>query len=211
LNSNIANGLSSGSYTITVDDGQCVRTIDIDVSSINGPTAGFMLNPSTVNLDDPTVNIIDNSFGATNWYYDLDDGNTSILPSFTYSYTHEGEYLIMQIVSDNFGCLDTAYQTLVVNESFAIYIPNAFSPNGDGRNDYFHPYGIGIDADTWNMRIYDRWGHTVFVTTDYNKAWNGNYNGDVNECSQGVYSYHITFKTTTGKDKEFFGRVTKLP
>ncbi|PLW92356.1 MAG: hypothetical protein C0592_11080 [Marinilabiliales bacterium] len=211
LNSDLATGLSAGTYTVTVDDGQCIRTIDIDVSEMQGPTAGFILNPSTINMDDPTTNIIDQSINATSWYYEMGDGNTETNSSFTYSYLETGEYTIMQIVSDDYGCIDTAYQTIVVNESFTIYIPNAFSPNGDGKNDIFHPFGTGIDANTWHMRIYDRWGRTVFVSTDYNQGWDGGFEGDVNNCSQAVYSYYIFFKTTQGKDKEFYGRVTKLP
>jgi len=211
VTTDMATGLSSGVYTVTVDDGQCVRTIDITVGSMAGPTAGFFINPTQLTMDDPTISVIDQSVGATTYYYETGDGNSYTSPSYQHSYGIDGEYVVMQIVYDDFGCTDTMYQTVIVNESFAIYIPNAFSPNGDGRNDYWHPSGIGIDPDTWHMRIYDRWGHTVFVTTDINKAWNGNFNGDVNECSQGVYSYHIIFKTTTGKDKEYFGRVTKLP
>ncbi|MCK5782796.1 MAG: gliding motility-associated C-terminal domain-containing protein, partial [Flavobacteriales bacterium] len=211
LNSTDATALSSGTYTVTVSDGECTRIEDILVSSMNGPIAGFILNPTVISLEDPVLNVIDASTGASTWFYDFDDGSTSTLQNTTHTYNNEGEYIIMQVVTDNFGCTDTAWQSIIVNESFTFFIPNAFSPNGDGKNDLFHPYGIGIDGDTWVMRIYDRWGHTVFYTTDINQPWDGNYDGDVNKTSQGVYSYHIMFKTSSGKDKEFFGRVTKLP
>lgn len=181
--------------------------VNINVSTWAGPTAGFILNPTQISIDNPEVNVIDQSIGATIWFYDMNDGNTSTQQSFSHTYAQEGEYNIIQIVSDAYGCMDTAYRTIIVNESFA----NAFSPNGDGKNDLWHPKGIGIDPNTWNLRIYDRWGRTVFVSTDINQAWDGDFEGDVNKVAQAVYSYHLTFKTTQGKDKEFFGHVIKLP
>ncbi|MCK5782795.1 MAG: gliding motility-associated C-terminal domain-containing protein [Flavobacteriales bacterium] len=211
LNSTDATTLSSGTYTVTVSDGQCTRIEDILVEAMDGPTAGFLLNPTVVLLENPEVNIVDESIGAITWFYDFGDGYTSTLSNTIHSFNGIGEYLVMQVVTDNFGCSDTAWQTLIVNENFTFFIPNAFSPNGDGKNDYFHPYGVGIDANTWSMRIYDRWGHTVFYTTDINQSWDGDYDGDVDETSQGVYSYYITFKTISGILKKFQGRVTKLP
>jgi gliding motility-associated-like protein len=211
LNNDTASGIASGTYTVTVDDGLCTDSISIDVSSISGPTAGFILNPSVVNMDNPFVNIIDQSFGSSFWYYDLDDGNSSNLASFTHTYSSDGNYLVMQIVSDTYGCSDTAYQSVMVRPSFSIYIPNAFSPNGDGTNDYFHPYATGIDLNSYEMRIYDRWGRIVFLSTDINNTWDGNYDKDSNFCNSSVFTYRIAFIGADGNNYVYFGKIVRVP
>lgn len=95
-----------------------------------------------------------------------------------------------------FGCI--AYDTVIVdffNNGYEL-IPNVFSPNNDGLNDYFRPY-IYCIFEMKSMRIYNRFGEMVFVTYDQNEGWNGkNINND-KECDLGVYFWIIE-----GVDKE---------
>ncbi|PKP00641.1 MAG: hypothetical protein CVU11_17140, partial [Bacteroidetes bacterium HGW-Bacteroidetes-6] len=175
LNSPIATGLPSGNYVVTVTDGQCTRTIDVAVGFHHGPDAGFHPSSTSVNAGEGSLTFSDMSFGALMWYYDFGDGGNSYNQNPQYQYYTPGVYSSMQVVTDQFGCTDTAYQTITVNEGFAFYIPSAFSPNGDGRNDFFTVSGYGIDLNTFNISIYDRWGRLVFRSTDINKQWDGQY------------------------------------
>jgi len=212
LNSPTATGLSAGTYTVTVEDGYCLQTIDITVNAIPGPTAGFTVNPTQADIENALFTISDMSVGATSWLYYFGDGNSSTMQNPINEYTSEGQYTIIQYVFDNEGCEDSASVEVIVEGLFTFYIPNAFSPNGDNRNDYFLPKGIGIDANTWNMRIYDRWGRTVFVSTDINQPWDGEYFlEDVDKTPTTVFGYYISFKTETGLLKEYYGHVTTLP
>lgn len=213
LNSPTANGLAAGNYSVTVTDGQCTRTIDVIVGFHDGPNAGFHLSSTTTNVGEGNITFSDQSTGALVWYYEFGDGGLSTEQSPIYQYLTPGVYNPMQVVADQFGCTDTAFQTINVNEGFAFFIPSAFSPNGDGRNDYFTVSGYGIDLNTFQMSIYDRWGRIVFRTSDINKQWDGQYffSKEIDDVSQGVYNYHITFKTSGGKDKKYFGQVVKLP
>ncbi|MGD9494425.1 MAG: gliding motility-associated C-terminal domain-containing protein [Bacteroidales bacterium] len=213
LNSATANNLAAGTYSVTASDGGCSQVISVTVGSYSGPVAGYHVSSTVVGMEDGPVIFSDMSSGAIQWFYDFGDGANEMIQNPTHQYINSGTYNTMQVVTDEFGCLDTAYQLITVTEGFAFFVPSAFSPNGDGRNDYFNVYGYGVDPGTFNMAIFDRWGEMVFYTTDINHMWDGG-RADAKkqeDVSQSVYSYHITFKTLAGKDKEFFGRVITLP
>ncbi|MBN4062300.1 MAG: hypothetical protein COA57_12005 [Flavobacteriales bacterium] len=63
--------------------------------------------------------------------------NSRILQNSENEFSDTGTYIIKQIVTNEFGCLDTAYNEIVIGSDFAIYIPSAFMPNSDGVNDFF--------------------------------------------------------------------------
>ncbi|MBB00914.1 MAG: hypothetical protein CMN34_08290 [Saprospirales bacterium] len=75
-----------------------------------------------------------------------------------------------------------------------VYLPTAFSPNGDGNNDGFRPIVVddNIDFDSWEFSIYNRWGELVFKTNDVNEAWDGTYNGEKSPLS--VYTWFTTYR-----------------
>lgn len=70
---------------------------------------------------------------------------------------------------------------------YAYYVPTAFSPNGDGINDHFQPIANVIDPETYDLRIYDRWGGSIFATTDPSMGWDGTFGGAL--VPLGVYAY----------------------
>ncbi|MPM52663.1 hypothetical protein SDC9_99423 [bioreactor metagenome] len=112
-------------------------------------------------------------------------------------------------VSDANGCLRTASATVDVATDSCytphVYIPNIFSPNGDGNNDIYLVQGKGITNFT--LRIYDRWGEKVFESDDVNEGWNGEFNGKPVE--QGAYPYGVSLifegETTV---REYNGYIT---
>ncbi|MEW6469817.1 MAG: gliding motility-associated C-terminal domain-containing protein [Bacteroidota bacterium] len=69
-----------------------------------------------------------------------------------------------------------------------LYVPNAFTPNGDGINDLFGAKGDGIIE--YSIQIFNRWGELVFESSDINKQWDGTYKGQIAET--GAYAYSIT-------------------
>lgn len=107
---------------------------------------------------------------------------------------------------------DTIYEGVNLNEDFLLFIPNAFSPNGDGKNDLFAPAGPGITIENYEMRIYNRSGQLVFRTTDINTPWDGNItNKGFDETTTEVFVYHITVGTFEGAKREYFGHITRIP
>ena len=92
-------------------------------------------------------------------------------------------------VENEFGCSDQETNQIQVNESFTFFVPNAFTPNGDGMNDYFQAEATGI-LD-FHMKIYDRWGELIYSSEDIHQGWDGNvFSGEV--MGSGTYMYHIS-------------------
>ena len=84
----------------------------------------------------------------------------------------------------------TATDTLNIMECSELWMPNAFTPDGDGINDIFYVKGVKIDQI--EMYIYNNWGVLIFESKDINKGWDGTYKGKA--CKQGVYICLIKLK-----------------
>ena len=89
---------------------------------------------------------------------------------------------------DMYGCRDTAWVTIHVDTTTDEFIPSAFTPNGDGRNDQFRPVGMKFQKLV-EFRVYNRWGQQLFYTSDREKGWDGTFNGEPQDM--GVYYYQI--------------------
>lgn len=99
----------------------------------------------------------------------------------------------LQVVADN-GCILT--KEAVVKVVTKLYMPNSFSPNGDGSNDVFRiPPGANIDLK--ELAVFDRWGNRVFRTTDAAKGWDGRYKGE--PVNTGIYVYTLSGSDDKGK------------
>jgi gliding motility-associated-like protein len=100
----------------------------------------------------------------------------------------------------------------LVNEEInnEIFIPNAFTPNGDGLNDYFIPIGINLDKYSIDMYIFNRWGENVYHTNDLAKPWTGKDPNSGKACEQAVYTYLIYVTDEFGDMKKYIGHVTLL-
>jgi gliding motility-associated-like protein len=82
-----------------------------------------------------------------------------------------------------------------VTPNMAIYVPNSFTPNGDGMNETFGAYSEGVKDFT--MQVFDRWGAMIFESNDINKRWDGTYRGQL--APQGSYVYKIQAKAINGR------------
>jgi gliding motility-associated-like protein len=197
------------SVTLTVTDGNgCTNSVTQNnlVQVTPNPVAGFTANPMVTTLDNGLINFIDGSSFANSWSYDFGDGNTSNLQNPSNTYTAEGTYTIIQTVSNQFGCTDTASVTIIVEPVSIVYVPNGFTPNNDGLNDGWKPI-ISYVKD-YTLRIYDRWGLVIFMTDDVYEEWNGKYGNDGVDVKEDVYVYLITYTNYQNKEKELRGHVT---
>lgn len=98
--------------------------------------------------------------------------------------------------------------TGTVPEDF-VYVPSSFSPNGDGRNDYFYPIiGNSDMLNDYGFYIFDRWGTEIFFSGEQNQGWDGVYKGA--ECQQDTYVYLFRYRDVLGKISEKTGRVTLI-
>jgi gliding motility-associated-like protein len=96
--------------------------------------------------------------------------------------------------------------TTVVNVKTEMWLPNAFTPDGNGQNDYFGPV-MDFIPEEYKMLIFDRTGKVLFQTTDPNGKWDGTLNGS-GKAKEGVYVYHITYLSFNGFREELTGHLT---
>ena len=173
------------------------------------PVADFSVTPEIVNELDPLVWFTDQSVGADIWNWSFGEsnviGNNSSLQNPTHIYSDTGMYYPSLIVFSDYGCSDTTSRQVYVEPNFAFYIPNAFTPNSDEKNQKFAPLGEGINLETFEMRIYNRWGEQVCYTRDMANGWDGKIKGKVSE--QGVYSWYISFYDINRKYHAYKGSV----
>ncbi|OWY22766.1 hypothetical protein C7N43_02425, partial [Sphingobacteriales bacterium UPWRP_1] len=110
--------------------------------------------------------------------------------------------------TDSLGCNASASVSVTWMYEKYVTIPNAFSPNADGRNDIFRLVGINIAS--FELHIYDRWGGNMFSIedTDIGKGWDGKHNGI--DCELGVYVYYVLVTFTDGTTQKLKGNVTLI-
>ncbi|MEP6950806.1 MAG: gliding motility-associated C-terminal domain-containing protein [Ginsengibacter sp.] len=186
--------------TLSVSNGVCSDTVTQAISLDNTLKAAFETNNLLCPEDAATF--INKSIGdITNYYWDFGEGNTS--ESQTPASLHypklnlEKTYPISLIVENKAGCFDTAMNNLKVLKSCYIAVPNAFTPNGDGVNDYLYPLNA-YKADNLEFSVYNRVGQLVFHTTDWTIKWDGTLKG--NPQDSGIYVWMLKYTNhDTGK------------
>jgi gliding motility-associated-like protein len=202
--------LSAGTYIVTVNDGGCVSVSNVSIGNTPGPTADFSVHPHVLTMGD-NVTFFDNSSGViVTWEWTLGDGSTSDLEQFSHIYENVGVYPVTMIITDANGCKDTISDTIIVKDIFTIYIPSAFSPDDNGKNDFFFPEGINWDPAHYEMYIFNRWGELIYETKTIGDKWNGTVGnkGTIDDVIIDVYVYLIRVKELEGPKHEYVGRVT---
>jgi len=172
------------------------------------PTALFSVDPTSASALNPKFQFTDLSTGAVEWHWAFGDGSTlgtqTPSPTFTYpSAIDTGTYTVRLLVINEFGCTDTISYKVFITPHVSIYIPNAFTPNSNGRNDRFTAYGENIPE--FRMRIFNRWGQQIFETVNMAEGWDGTYMGA--EVESGVYVYRIDWRDINGEEGQRNGQV----
>ena len=109
-------------------------------------------------------------------------------------------------IQDENQCESEICKLINIYNNTHAYIPDIFTINDDGINEYFVPVIYGIQEETYKMLIYDRWGKLMFSTNNHKEGWDGTYNG--NDVTQDVYSYKISYTTLSGDEKTHLGKIT---
>lgn len=205
---------SAGTYdvslTVTSDQGCTSSQTSVDKVTIWPlPSANFLHEPVSPDIIYPEFEFEDVSVDAEAWEWDFGDhseGSTEQDP--VHLYPDTGTYEVTLIVFNEFGCSDTTTEEVTVRPAFIIYIPTAFTPDGDGLNDTFKPKGFGFRE--YEMRIYSRWGHQLFVTSDPEVGWDGTYPHTGEPVMDGMYVYRIIAQGDFDYLKTYDGKVILL-
>ena len=196
------------SLAVTSDSGCVAMFTKNNYIIINpNPIANFTVQPDIISIVDPTIMFNNLSSGENGWNWAFGDlATSSISAPLPHSYTDTGKFVITLIVSNQYSCFDTTYRTITIEPDWAFFVPNVFSPNGDGINDKFQGYGFGLLE--YEMFVFDRWGNQIFKTTDYNYPWDGRAKKVENVAQQDVYVYLINIKDVKNVDHSYRGIVT---
>ncbi|MGZ4036469.1 MAG: PKD domain-containing protein, partial [Bacteroidia bacterium] len=225
---NMGDGSSSvGPNAMSCYSAPGVFTANVSVQDMNGcfnaathtvqiyqqPVADFNYSPIKPIENVDVVEFTDASYTGTitswSWYFMSNAQYTSSQQNPTFIYTDAGQYAIALVVKNTQGCSDTVVKSIVVGEDFGIWVPNAFTPNGDGLNDVFYAKGYGVTK--FSLEIYDRWGEKVFTSSDINSAWDGTYmSRGAGTIQEGVYTWMVKVTSVAGKAKELTGHVTLI-
>ena len=179
---------TAGTYSVTVNNGSCSRSDDITVL-FNPSPARMAVNEFHTCLDDaPKYVVID--AGNAGSRFDWSTGETSqVILASAY-----GWYYVQ--VTNAYDCSGRDSARVIEYCPATIFIPNTFTPNGDGVNDIFLPVGKSIASI--HMVIHDRWGELIFETDDINTGWDGTYQGEV--VKNDTYVWRLEYQFYTDKE-----------
>ncbi len=197
------------SLTVTSDFGCVTSVTETDFITVYPePVAAFSHEPLVGDIYNPTIEFINESQIADIYDWNFDNLGTSDEehPTFTFPNQDSGIYEVCLYVETINGCFNSVCHDVEIEGYSNLYVPNAFTPDGDGVNDFFMPSVFGFEEDGYEFMVFDRWGLLIYSTDSQNGSWDGMYKGQ--PCMQDTYVWKI--KATdkyNGKSKSFLGHV----
>ncbi|MCB0397489.1 MAG: gliding motility-associated C-terminal domain-containing protein, partial [Flavobacteriales bacterium] len=203
---------AAGCYDITLvctSANGCTDTLTRDcfIEVYPDPQAQFQTSPEVVNIFNPEVSFTDFSAGAVQWLWYFGDRDTSGIQNPTHVYADTGSYTVMLTIANSYGCVDTALGVVYIEDIPTFYVPDAFSPNGDGVNDLFFPLGNVMDVSRLELLVFDRWGNLIFEGNDWT-GWDGRVEGSTEIVQEDVYVWVVRAWTWKGEQIREMGKVT---
>jgi gliding motility-associated-like protein len=209
---------SPGSYTVQFNysDGigcKANPAIANPISVYGIPKPDFAV-PDEILISDPQVKFINLTGNLNNYTYYWEMGGLPVKSSNgvdgEVEFIKIGKYQITLTASSIYGCKEAVSKTIEVKNNFNIFIPNSFSPNFDGLNDTFAPVftNYGLDTKSFEMEIFDRWGHSLYRTKDPVKGWDGSIQNKGEPLKEEVYIYRIKYKDLDGNSYNKMGHLS---
>jgi gliding motility-associated-like protein len=205
--------LCAGPYAVTMVNAQGCSASSVGTILSPPPVeAGFIFSPDTIFVDDPSVHFINlSSPNAVTFDWDFAGlgSSTAFGPDFTFPGGLGAVYDVCLTAMDANGCTDEACVPIPVFDLLLVFVPNAFSPNGDGVNDTFLPiFNLPWVVD-YQFMVFNRWGEQIFGTDLPGKPWKGDYLNVGSETE--VYVWKLICKDQlSGERIERIGHVTLL-
>lgn len=207
----ISKAFGAHSLGLSVTNGICR-----DTASARFIFPDYTVKAAFASLDtlcpEDTLHFTDLSSSSTSsWKWDFGNGSTSFLQMpgpqrFPVNY-RSNQYIVSLVARNNLNCTDTAYKIIKVLVSCYIAVPSAFTPNGDGLNDYLYPLNA-FKADNLVFRIYNRYGQVIFETRDYTRKWDGRINNSPQPS--GTYVWTLSYTERDTKQPVFLKGTTVL-
>lgn len=204
--------------TVTSPD-QCTAdtTIDDYICVYDYPHADFSFGPQPTTYLEPEIDFTNLSTNPSpgfiidyDWVFD-DLGTDDVEhPTFEFPSNDAGSYDVCLTVENNYGCIDDTCQVVIIDGEMLLYVPNAFTPDGDGINDVFYARGLGLsNATEFTMYIFNRWGELIHESHNPDIGWDGRKNGS--QVKTDVYVWKVIVTNPYNNEKgEYVGHVSVL-
>jgi gliding motility-associated-like protein len=203
---------TSGNYTVThavATTQGCRDTIVKIVNVPPRPDADFTYNFNAGPNVGSIYNFVNLSSNSTSYYWTFGDGNNSTDVNPLNTYFNNGNYYVTLYAYGAFGCVDSTTKIIVINNvttEISTLIPNAISPNGDGKNDVWKLGFINLLYPDAEVYIYNRWGQEMFSSKGYNTPWDGTYNNEPVPDA----TYYYVIKLNDSQSQIFKGSILVL-
>ncbi len=193
------------SLTVVTDSG-CSTTLTRPnaLQIYRAPDALFSSSDEQASDIYPLINFVNQTGSPGFYYWNFGDGTVSEDYSPTHMYPSVGVYDVQLITIDLNGCVDSIMSRVEIKPTSTIYIPNAFSPNGDKRNDFFKVYTSNVVR--LEAQVFDRWGLKVFEWDSLDGGWDGIVKG--NPVQSDVYVYRVSTVDVNNKRETRIGHVS---
>ncbi len=178
------------------------------------PDANFEASPQPTTVFDTRISFNDLSTGnVVDWTWDFAGLNVSKDRNPNYQFPADtGEYGVNLNVSTVRGCEHDTTIIVRIGAEYNLYIPNSFTPNGDGLNDVFSPVGLGVDPDAYSIYIYNRWGELIYEAKTLNRAWDGRIMNSDQMAAIGSYVWKVVANdyTNDSERNEYTGYINVI-
>lgn len=199
---------------IAVSPDGCRDTLFMNnfVETYEPPVAAFSFTPEETSIYNPEIEFINQSEDGYTYNWDFGDGFGSILENPKHSFVNPSNWPVTLTAISFFGCKSSITHKVTINNTFDIYIPNAFTPDGDGLNDVFKPEFQGINFVTeYDFQVFNRWGDEIFHTKDPRMAWVGNVHDGDKYTQAEVFNFKVRVKfDQNAQEKILQGTVTMM-
>ena len=201
--------------SIFTSTGGCDSIITTTVTAILPPVSAFSYSPESPSAVNEQIDFINESEAGSTylWTITTPDGSSTTYTTSdaTWSIPTDlyGTVSVCLEVTNSAGCISENCETITFEEDVSVYIPNSFTPNGDGMNEFFYPVIDGTAPQEYLFMIFNRWGELIYESEVYGERWDGTYKSTLVQTD--TYVYRLTFKNgaSSGK-KEYRGHVNLL-
>ncbi len=206
------NAPAGQSFVVTVENTTSGCTVEqlVQVPSWPAVTAMFSVNPSLscIPFDQSEVTFIDLSNNAVGGEWIINGNTIPYVPGEypVYDLGVAGQYGVSLTVHNDGGCTSSHAEQICILSSTRAFVPDAFSPNGDGSNDLLYVRAPGVSEMIF--QVYDRWGGLVFEASDVDQGWDGSTRQG--KAPSGVYVYVLDAVMMDGESVQMTGDVTLL-
>ena len=173
----------------------CTATASAYIDPAVPVVADYTWFPNPVVISDPNVEFNNGSSPnavSFSWNFGGLGNSTQASPAFTFPDVLGDAYEVCLTVADANGCIDDHCETIIVNDLVDVFVPNAFTPNGDDINDVATPVIAVERVEDYEFLIFDRWGELIFTSTTLGEGWDGTVGGESAETE--VYVWKLFFR-----------------